>query len=407
MRVTLIGMGCGGLGPAGPAAGRIASASLLLGARRLLDALPPVPGRRLPCVRSEEILAHILACREGDCAVLYSGDTGFYSGAAGLLPGLRAAGIACELLPGISSVQALASRLGRPWQDWRLASAHGRDCDIVGLVRGGAPVFLLTGGAGDVNALCRALTGAGLGNTRVTVAEDLFGPGERVVSGTAESLRGGRFGPLQVMLAEAAPGLLPGPRVPGLPDDAFLRGDVPMTKQEVRAVILAKLALTPKDLCWDVGAGTGSVAAEMALAAREVWAVERGAEACRLICENRLRLRAWGLHLVRGEAPGVLAALPAPDAVFVGGSGGALSPILDAAARAAAGPLRLCASAVTLETLYEATAWMEARGIAPEITQIAVTRVRPLGGRHMLRAANPVFLIAGTLGEDRKGAGGP
>ena len=101
-----------------------------------------------------------------------------------------------------------------------------------------------------------------------------------------------------------------------------------MTKQEIRSAILTKLAVTPQDICWDVGAGTGSVSVELALQGRSVWAVERQAEACELIRKNRAKFSAWNLHLQEGTAPEACETLPAPDAVFVGGSGRRLQEIL-------------------------------------------------------------------------------
>lgn len=125
--------------------------------------------------------------------------------------------------------------------------------------------------------------------------------GERISHGTAENMAERTFSSLSVLLAEAAP--RPPRRTPGLPDEAFLRGKVPMTKQEIRSAILTKLAVTPQDICWDVGAGTGSVSVELALQGRSVWAVERQAEACELIRKNRAKFSAWNLHLQEGTAP--------------------------------------------------------------------------------------------------------
>lgn len=298
-----------------------------------------------------------------------------------------------RVLPGISSVQLLAARLGRPWQDWNLCSAHGTDCDPVPAVMDGRPAFFLTGGADGPARLCQAFAEAGLGGLPVTVGERLSYPDERVVCGTAGSFSHRKFDSLSVLLAEAAePSAVR--RTPGFADEAFLRGNVPMTKQEVRAAALAKLAIRPGDTVWDVGAGTGSVCVEMALAARRgrVYAVERQPEACGLIRQNRERFGAWNLTVVPGRAPEALAGLPAPDAVFVGGSGGELADILTAAIERNPAA-RICVSAVTLETLAAATAALTAAGREAEVCQIAVSHTRAAGRYHLLTAANPVFLI--------------
>ena len=214
---------------------------------------------------------------------------------------------------------------------------------------------------------------------------------------TVEACAGADFAPLSVLLVEAAP--RPCERPGGIPDEAFCRGEVPMTKQELRAVILAKLAPGPEDTVWDVGAGTGSVSVELALAARrgQAWAVDAREEACALIEENRRRFGAWNLRLVRGRAPEALSPLPAPDAVFIGGSGGQLEGIVDAAL--AKNPeVRFCVSAIALETLSAALAVFAARGLDAEVTQIAVSRARPGTRLHLLLANNPVFLVTACGG---------
>ena len=184
------------------------------------------------------------------------------------------------------------------------------------------------------------------------------------------------------------------PRVPGLPDEAFIRGKTPMPKQEVRAAALAKLAVAPTDTLWDVGAGTGSVSVEMALAAPmgQVYAVECDADACALVRQNQAKFAASNLTLIAGKAPEALQNLPAPDAVFIGGSKGNMQAIVDAAL--AANPqTRLCIAAIALETLQQSIAALAAHGLAAQVTQIAVSRSKAAGSLHLMMANNPVFLI--------------
>ena len=167
-----------------------------------------------------------------------------------------------------------------------------------------------------------------------------------------------------------------------------------MTKQAVRAAILAKLAVGPEDCCWDVGAGTGSVSVELALFCRAVWGIEREDAALALAQENRKKHGAWNRRLMKGEAPEALAALPKPDAVFVGGSGGRLREILDAVH--AANPLaRVCAAAVTLESLQLSHAALRELGYETDVTQLSVSCGKAAGGLTLMLAQNPVFLITG------------
>ena len=395
MKITLIGMGSGT--PAGlTAAGRDAllDAELILGARRLLEQLPAeCTPDRAALYKAQEICARLQRADIDNAAVVFSGDTGFYSGASALCRALDAAGLPYTVEPGVSSVQLLAAALHRPWQDWQLVSAHGCSCDPAAVCRNGKPVFFLTGGSETPATLCQQLADAGLGDAAATVGENLGTPSQRLVTGTAQELAAQRFAPLSVLLVENVPAPLR--RTPGLPDAAFIRGKTPMTKQEVRAAVLAKLAVRPTDTLWDVGAGTGSVSVELALAAPagRVCAVECDAEACDLIRQNRAKFAVQNLHLTEGLAPAALAGWPAPDAVFIGGSKGSLRAVVDAAL--AANPdARLCISAIALETLQEAVAALTAHGLTAQVTQIAVSRSRAAGSLHLLMANNPVFLIA-------------
>lgn len=394
--ITLIGMGAGT--PETLTAQSLAAlqrADWIFGAKRLLEQLPAgCTEHRKALYKAEEILAWIAETKAETPVVLYSGDTGFYSGAAGLLEQLRVQGQEAAVLPGLSSVQLLAAALGRPWQDWKLVSAHGCACDPVAACSAGQPVFFLTGGAETPDTLCAALVRAGLGKTAVTVGEDLGTAAQKITQGTAAEIAGQSFASLSVLLVEAVP--VPIRRTPGLPDEAFLRGEVPMTKQEIRAAALAKLGVQPEETLWDVGAGTGSVSVELALAAPRgrVYAVECEPDACTLIRKNREKFAAKNLILIEGRAPQALEALPAPDAVFIGGTKGGMAAVVDAVL--AKNPhARICISAIALETLSAAIAALTAQGLSAEVTQIAVSRTRPAGRLHLLTANNPIFLITG------------
>ena len=394
--ISLIGMGSGcpeSLTAQGLAA--LQGAGLILGAKRLLEHLPAgCTADRKAVYKPEEILACLAAQPDTDTAVLYSGDTGFYSGAAKLLPLLRAMGYSVRVLPGLSSVQLLAAAVGRPWQDWKLVSAHGRACDPVAEVLAHPQVFFLTGGGDTPATLCAKLTAAGLGAAHALVGENLGTPAEAIRFGLARELAEQTFAPLSVLLIERE--ALPSRRTPGLPDEAFIRGEVPMTKQEVRAAALAKLAVRPADTLWDVGAGTGSVSVELALAVPQghVYAVECEPDACALIRRNREKFAAWNLSLIEGRAPAALEALPAPDAVFIGGTKGSMAAVVDTVLAKNANA-RICIAAIALESLSAAIAALTAHGLSAEVTQLAVSRTRPAGRLHLLTANNPIFLITG------------
>lgn len=395
MKVTLIGIGGGRNTLSLQAYERLKQAELIIGAQRMLSALPEdcaPEARRVSAYLPEKILQVLYEMTANRACVLFSGDTGFYSGASKLLPLLKEAGYDCEILPGTSSLQHLSAALGRPWQDWRLVSAHGRDCDPVWEVMQRSPVLFLTGGAEGVHNLCGRLTEAGLGNLAITVGENLASELQRVYQSTALALTTAPVAELNVLLIEPAP-VYPA-AAPGIPDEQFIRGKVPMTKQEMRCVILGKLAVKPEDCCWDIGAGTGAVSVELSRHARSVWAVEQKAEACELIRANRERFCAWNLHVIAGEATACLANLPNPDVVFIGGSGGHMAELVEAAC--SRNPeVRICISAIALESLQMAMNALKQQGRIPQVTQISVSRSNPVGNLSLLMAQNPVFLITG------------
>ena len=388
--VYIAGAGCGAGTQTRELQDVLTQVEILVGPQRLLEETV-CAAKKIAAALPEEI-AGLIRCEEGDVCVLQSGDSGFFSGTRKLLPLLEE--YDTRILPGISSLQLMAARCGRPWQEWRLVSAHGVDCDAVFEVCGGKPVFFLTGGKIGPDVLCAQLTEAGLGDLEVTVGEDLGTAREQIRRGSAQAFSMQTFSPLSVLLAEPVSGRYRGAN--GIPDNCFIREErIPMTKQAVRALILSLLSPAKEELCWDIGAGTGSVGIELALRARTVYGVEREEKALALAEKNRRALGAWNLHLVKGSAPEALAQLPEPDVVFVGGSGGKLEEILryihDANAAA-----RVCVSAITLENAAKALSVLSDLGLHTEIVQISVSSGRKAGGVHMMTANNPVFLITGV-----------
>ncbi len=406
MKVSLVGMGPGSpalLTRAATAA--LARAELFIGAPRLLE---PYRQGAVPCreaVLARDILAALEQSGAENAAVLLSGDTGFYSGAKGLRPLLLEAGMEVETFPGVSSLQYLCAKIGTPWEDIHPASAHGRACAPAELVARHGRVFFLTGETGDQTprALCAALEQAGWGKARAWVGSRLSYPDEEIFSGAVEEFSRRDFPPLSVLLVQGEPACPPAGTF-GIPDSGFVRGQVPMTKEEVRAAALSKLRVAPGGTYWDVGAGTGSVSVAISALARDgrVLAVERDPEACGLILENAARFGAGNLTLVQGEAPAALGDLPAPDGVFVGGSGGSLEDILKTAMEK--NPrVRVVVAAVTLETLSRGAALLDALPFAGvEVSQITVARARELGRYHLMTGQNPVFLLSGE-GQGKEG----
>lgn len=408
-KVTIIGAGPGNPDLLSRAAlDAIDIADVVIGAHRALAGIDVPPDVvRCELVKTADIVAALTDAASWQRAVVVmTGDVGLFSGARRLVEALSGdAQVDVRVIPGISSASYLAARLARPWQDWRFASAHGVACDIVAEAERAGELFLATSGGEDPSRLSGELVQAGFGDARVTVAERLSYPDERITCATASEIAGQTFDDLNVMLIEFAGGAASS-RWPyassGIPDELFIRGDVPMTKQEVRAVALAKLRLTATDTVWDVGAGTGSVSIEAALVARagSVWAVERNAAGVRLIRENADAFGCGNVRAVPGVAPEALAKLPVPDAVFVGGSAGELPSIVEAALEKNS-QVRLCVPCVTVETLTEACTLLSgSRFKGFEACQVSAARAEAVGSHHLMKAQNPVFLVSA------RGAGG-
>lgn len=411
-KVTIIGAGPGNPDLLSRAAlDAIDIADVVIGAHRALVGIDVPPDVvRCELVKTADIVAALTDAASWQRAVVVmTGDVGLFSGARRLVEALSGdAQVDVRVIPGISSASYLAARLARPWQDWRFASAHGVACDIVAEAERAGELFLATSGGEDPSRLSFELVQAGFGDARVTVAERLSYPDERITCATASEIAGQTFDDLNVMLIEFAGGAgspagasrAASSRWPyassGIPDELFIRGDVPMTKQEVRAVALAKLRLTATDTVWDVGAGTGSVSIEAALVARagSVWAVERNAAGVRLIRENAGAFGCGNVHAVPGIASEALAKLPVPDAVFVGGSAGELPSIVEAALEKNS-QVRLCVPCVTVETLTEACALLSgSRFKGFEACQVSAARAEAVGSHHLMKAQNPVFLVS-------------
>lgn len=368
---------------------------LIVGASRLLETLEDgITSNRVAEYRAEQILAILEGQEFSNAAILFSGDISFYSGARGMRDVLRDADITKKhpvvLIPGISSIAYMCAKMNTPLEEVEIHSAHGQDCDVVAAVMGGKICFFLTGGEQSPAALCQQLVEAGLGALPVAIGERLSYEDERIATMTAEEGAKWDGAALAVLMVWPAPSCKRS--APGFPDEAFIRGKVPMTKRMIRMSVLGLLNPQDDEVCWDVGAGTGSVSVELSMFARRVYAIEKKPEAVDLLRQNREEFRAYNMRIVEGEAPAALQGLETPDVVFIGGSSGRIAAILTLLPK---NGVRLCVTAVTLETLEDARKAMESAGFAPQMTQVAVTDIKPVGDYHMMDSQNPVFIIYG------------
>jgi precorrin-6Y C5,15-methyltransferase (decarboxylating) len=407
--VVIVGVGDDGVTGLGERARQaIRQAELLVGGRRHLDAFAEHPAERL---QISDNVAEVLARIEAEsshrrCVVLASGDPCYFG--IGPLIAARLGIEKVEIIPQASSVAQAFARLGLAWHDAVVLSAHGRPLgNVVAPALRASKLAILTDPQNTPSAIAGALLAAGLEDCRAVVCEHLGGPAERLVETRLAHLPSQSFAPLNVLV------LLRGPASNGpMAVDSAGAADAPLfgrveaefhhargqiTKQEVRAITLAKLRLPPGGVLWDLGAGAGSLAIEAAglMPSGLVWAVERDPEQLECLQKNLQRHAASRVRVVDGQAPEVLHDLPPPDRVFVGGGGKDLPAILERCLARLANRGRLVVNAATLDSVMVAERVLRRHGWSPELVQVAVSRGKQIAGRTRLEALNPVFIVVG------------
>ena len=363
-------------------------ADLVVGGRRHLEGLAPGGARRVALTGELATALDAIAAETGAVCVLASGDPGFF----GIVRARseRFGPDALEVHPAPSAVSLAFARLGLPWDDALVLSAHGRPLGAAAHAAARATkVAVLTAPATPPEALGRELLLLGAGHGRVAVCSRLGDGDEVLVETDLEGLAVGPWDPLSVVVLLDGPPVAPAPVLGwGLPDDGFDHRAGMVTKAEVRAVALGKLSLPPAGVLWDVGAGSGSVAVECARLSPglRVVAIERRPDDA---ARSRANAAAHGvaLEVVEGEAPACLGELPDPDRVFVGGGG--LSVLEAVVTRLRPGG-RVVA---TYAALDRAAAAFDRLG---HLTEVSLSRGQALpGGGVRLAAENPVFVVWG------------
>lgn len=396
--ISCIGIGMGTLDTlTHEAAETIRNADILFGAKRILESVEHMPDllrddqERVEEYRSAQI-AEYLSTRPNltRIVILMSGDVGFYSGARLVQDAFPDEKI--DYYCGISSVVYFASKVPTAWQDAKLLSAHGRSLNLLNCVQRYPKIIMIVSGVEDVRAICQELVDAEMTYVHVTVGTNLSYPEETVTSGTPEDFLQAETTGLHIMLLEnpQANHII----VPGMSDETFVRGKVPMTKEEIRILSVAKLQLTEDSIVYDVGAGTGSVSMECARLCTNgtVYAVERNPEGIALIRENSKKLRLSNVKAIEGLAPEALMDLPAPTHAFIGGSAGNMGEILDVL-RAKNPSVRIVINTIALESISEVMQLLKERGYDADIVQISAAKSRVLGRYHMMTGLNPVYII--------------
>ncbi|VVO48124.1 Precorrin-6Y C(5,15)-methyltransferase [decarboxylating] [Pseudomonas fluorescens] len=391
--LTVTGIGEDGFKGLGKAARHaLLAASTIFGSQRQLDLLPP-------CIRGERLtwpspfsLDALLALRGEPVCVLASGDPMLFGVGASL-----ARQLPCDemlILPAPSSCSLAAARMGWPLQDTVTLSVVARPIAALNAqLFSGVRLLVLSNDGQSPAAIAALLRERGFGPSRLSVLEHLGGEAERRIDGVANDWTDPQVADLNLIAIECiaesnTPRLS---RLAGLPDSAF-KHDGQLTKRDVRAITLARLAPVPGELLWDVGAGSGSIGIEWMRAhpGCRALAIEADEGRQQLIEHNRDALGVPGLQLIRGSAPLALDRLERPDAIFIGG-GVTRDGVLDTCWAQLKPGGRLIANAVTLQSEMTLMAWREQHG--GELTRIHIAQAQPLGDFDTWRQALPITLL--------------
>ncbi|MDD5758672.1 MAG: precorrin-6y C5,15-methyltransferase (decarboxylating) subunit CbiE [Desulfobulbaceae bacterium] len=373
---------------------------------RLRQMLCDFPGEIMPISPlSEALLRMAISLERGDIAVLASGDPLFFGIGRTLLQ--RFGKERVVIRPALSSMQLAFSHCREPWEDAAFLSLHGRgDKDILPTLLRQKKLFLLTDQKHQPQSIAaeisRGLTGLGIPNhdCQIMVAENLGLTGERITHGSPEQVEKQHFSDLNVMilrlLVKEERTQTIGPL--GLQESEIQHSRGLITKDEVRAAILHRLRLPTTGVFWDIGAGSGSISCEAArlCPGLTVYAIERHDSEQANILANRKTFRLANLHLIPGLAPEALRNLPAPDRVFIGGSGGQLPTIVETVSTRLNAHGIIILSAVTESTRQMAPGLFHQHGLQVEIATISVSRETypPLASRTI--TLNPITLITGS-----------
>lgn len=405
-RVVILGTGMGGSDSMTVAVQHeLMHADVIFGAPRLLKCCEGNPAAiKKPYYKAEDIVPCLdeISGMGMDIAVLFSGDTGLYSGCRRLYNALQGrADCTVTVYPGISAVSYLAALTGNTWQDSAIISIHGHGGDeqwkgrLLDAISHNESTYLLVSGAEDVQMLGGLLERAGLKNCSITVACQMSDHDQKLrVISPAECRSIVQKGLYTCLIEnpDAEVRLLS----PCISDESILRDRVPMTKAEIRKICICSLKLHKNSVVYDIGSGTGSVALEIAGLSPDirVYAIERNAAAVKLIQDNKDRFMAFNITVAEGEAPQSLDGLEIPTHAFIGGSGGKLAEILDELYMKNPS-MRIVITAVSLETAGKiASLKDDSRICGLETVQIQASRAVTAGNYQLMRAEDPVYVCS-------------
>jgi len=379
----------------------INSADLLIGHQRLLDIFSDFKGEK-QTFGDLSVMLDFLKTTDQRVVVLSSGDPNFFGIARFMLRNLPKERI--EIFPNVTSIQYAFARIKEPWDDAIFLSVHGRGLKgAIDRIIAADKAAVLTDEKNSPAAIARELINRGAEGYDVYLCEDLGLPTEKFTRTDVRGLVELASSPLNILILIKAwePNLANYPLM-GIADDHFATARKLITKQEIRAVTLAKLQLQNDLVLWDIGAGSGSVAIEAGnlMPNGKVFALEKNAQYLSFIRENLSKFSSKNVMLVEAYAPEGIDDLPNPDRVFIGGSGGMLEDIIDAVDRRLKPDGIIVLNAVTLDTLTKSVEFLEDHGYTVEVSCVNVAKTVALTEYKMFEAHNPVYVISARRGEE-------
>lgn len=395
--VTLLGIGAGKNTLTQQAQQILQQSDCIIGAKRMIETLQYFDKYSYICYKSEEIAEFIKQnVKYNHIVVAYSGDIGFYSGAKKLYDAIRNIdNITIQTASGVSSVSYFMSKIQTSWENAVLISIHEQCQNVTGYVLQYQKVIVLLGECHQTADICKKLCNIGLKDVKIVIGENLSYDTENIIKGTAETFQNIVTSPLSILYIENNNVLQKKCNV-GIKDECFIRDSVPMTKREIRTIVLSDMNLEQNSIVWDVGAGTGSVSIEMALQCPfgMIYAIEKKQKAIHLLEQNKNKFHIYNMEIIYGQAPEILQTLPPPDKVFIGGSSGTAKQIMDIAIQKN-NAVEIVATAVTLESIRDLEQCFSLYDMIWECKQISVSKSEQMQNYHIMKSQNSVWIFWG------------
>lgn len=393
----------------------IKSSDVIFGAKRMLESLEQADIKQtadkdydtFSFYRAKDIIPILEKGKYRNASVLFSGDTGFYSGTAEFYEECskwakeKDIDLQIEIIPGISAHSYFAAQLGKKYSETSLLSVHGDNsrlaiCAVVEKIKSEKFAYVLLSNAGDMRLIAEELELSGLHETKLWLGSRLSYDNQQIKQFTVEEAISYEGNELAILYVEM-------PNIGNinkyLTDDEFIRDKVPMTKAEIRQLSIIKMGIEASSVVYDIGSGTGSVSVQISklYPYSRIYAIEKNPEAVLLTQKNIQKFGCNNIELVEGSAPEALKNLPAPDCVFIGGANGQIKEIISSLSRNKR-DIRYVINAVSLETIAEVTKLLsELEIVNREVVQIGISREKTLGSHHMLLSENSVMIFSFTV----------